>query len=160
MVGTFEALVIALVALLPGATYTWAFEQQAGRWGANVSDRVWRFAGVSTVFLALFMPLFLLAYRELVAAGVLRNGQAVSFWWWPVALAYVGLPWTVGRIAGAALRKRRPWVSALTGPAPSPRAWDHLFTTPRLNGWMLLKLNDGGWLAASGVPRTTPVARR
>jgi hypothetical protein len=50
VIGTFEALLVVIVALLPGATYTWAFELQAGRRGANFSDRVWRFAGSSAVF--------------------------------------------------------------------------------------------------------------
>lgn len=68
MIGTFEALVV-IVALLPGASYTWAFELQAGRRGANFSDRVWRFAGASTVFVSLAMPLLYLGYRKLVVTN-------------------------------------------------------------------------------------------
>lgn len=55
-------------------------------------------------------------------------------------------------------------VQALTGPAPAPRAWDHLFSTPRLTGWVRLELTDGTWLfgawstgdTTSAPGRTTP----
>ncbi len=147
MIGTFEAMLIALVAVMPGAAYTWAFEQQAGRWGANFADRVWRFAGVSSMFLVLALPGLYLAYRDLVVSGDVQAGRPVPIAYWLAAALYMAVPWILGRMAGGALRKRRRWVIALTGPAPSPRAWDHLFTTPQLNGWLLLELKDGAWLA-------------
>lgn len=33
----------------------------------------------------------------------------------------------------------------LNGPDPAPRAWDHVFGTPR-DAWIRLRLNDGTWL--------------
>lgn len=147
MVSTLEALLVALVALLPGAAYTWAFEQQTGRWGANSSDRVWRFAGTSALFVALSLPIFYWAYQDLVLTERLRQGREVPWWVWLIPPAYVAAPWFLGRSTGQAVRRRARWVSFLAGPAPSPRAWDHLFTTPDLNGWLLLRMKDDTWIA-------------
>lgn len=147
MISTFEALLVVVVALLPGATYTWAFELQAGRRGANFSDRVWRFAGSSAVFISLVLPLLYLAYRQLVVTDRLAQGSPIPWWIWTLPPAYVLLPWLIGGLTGAAVRRRRKWVRFLTGPSPSPRAWDHLFTTPGLTGWLLLKMKDSSWIA-------------
>jgi len=108
---------------------------------------VWRFAGASALFASLTLPLFYLGYRKLIVTHRLAEGQAVPWWVWLFPPAYVILPWLLGWMVGSAVRKRRPWVEVLTGPAPSPRAWDHLFTTPELNGWLLLRLKDNTWIA-------------
>ncbi len=77
MLQTLEAVVIAVFAILPGALYTWTFEQQAGRWGATASDRVQRFLGASSVFLAAELPILYEFYRDFMASGVLRRGEAL-----------------------------------------------------------------------------------
>jgi hypothetical protein len=53
---TLQGLVVIILALLPGALYTWAFEQQAGPWGIGLSDRVLRFIGSSALFHAVLAP--------------------------------------------------------------------------------------------------------
>ena len=57
MPDTFQAVAVAVVALLPGALYVWAFERQAGRWGIGLSDRLLRFVGGSALFHAAAAPL-------------------------------------------------------------------------------------------------------
>lgn len=142
MISTFEALLVALLALLPGAGYTWAFEQQAGRWGANFRDRAWRFVGVSAAFGALGLPVLYQVYRELIVSGRLAEGDSLPWWVWILSPIYFAVPWLAGLGVGYGARKRQRWVSLFTGPGPAPRAWDHLFTSPDLNGWILLQLKD------------------
>jgi hypothetical protein len=58
---TFQAAVVIVVALLPGALCVRAFERQAGCYGIGLSDRVLRFIGGSAVLLAVFAgPLYVL----------------------------------------------------------------------------------------------------
>ncbi len=47
MPSTLQALLVAFLAILPGALYTWSFEQQAGRYDATAVDRLQRFLGTS-----------------------------------------------------------------------------------------------------------------
>lgn len=64
MPSTFQAVLVIVVALLPGALYVWAFERQAGRYGIALSDRVLRFVVGSAVLLAVFAsPLYLFQYH-------------------------------------------------------------------------------------------------
>ncbi|MDQ3702084.1 MAG: DUF6338 family protein [Chloroflexota bacterium] len=58
----------------------------------------------------------------------------------------VVVPLALGRIAGRAAYLRKSWVRILTGPSPAPRAWDDLFASPDLTGWLILKLKDGTWV--------------
>lgn len=67
------ALLVLLVAVLPGSVYTWAFERQASRHGVALADRVLRFVGVSAAFALLFAwP----AYGR--GAGSTRGGRSAS----------------------------------------------------------------------------------
>lgn len=140
------ALVIALLAVMPGGLYTWAFEQQAGRWGAQATDRLQRFVGASALFLAVELPLVYEFYRRFGVTRQIADGRALPAWVWLLPIAVVAIPLLLGRLAGRAAYQRKPWVRFLTGPAPAPRAWDHLFAQADLNGWILLKLKDDGWL--------------
>ena len=45
------ALAIILIAVLPGAVYTWAFEREAGAYGVTFADRTLRFLSASVVLL-------------------------------------------------------------------------------------------------------------
>lgn len=146
MPATVIALVIALLALLPGALYVWAFEQQAGSWGVNARDRLQRFAGASAIFLALQMPAIYQCYREFVVTGDLAAGRPLPPLAWAVPALVVLVPFALGRIVGRATYQRRGWARVLTGPAPAPRAWDDLFAQADLSGWVVLRLKAGGWL--------------
>ena len=44
-----QTLLLSVLTVVPGGVYTWAFEQQAGRYGANFGDRVQRFLAVSVL---------------------------------------------------------------------------------------------------------------
>jgi len=146
MPATVTALVIALLGVLPGGLYTWALEQQAGRWGTNATDRLQRFAGASAIFLVLELPLIYECYRRFGVTRQLSEGRALPPWVWLLPIALVAVPLVLGRVAGRAAYQRRGWVRFLTGPSPAPRAWDHLFAQAELNGWLLVKLKGGTWL--------------
>lgn len=161
MIETFQALVVVALAILPGAVFTWAYEQQAGRWGANTSDRLLRFLGASSIFLILALPLLYQGYRELVVTRKLEAGAPLPGAVWFLPLGYVLLPYVAGRLLGAATRSRHPWTRLFTGPAPAPRAWDHLFAAGELTGWIRLRLKDGSWvLGVWGRESTAATALR
>ena len=146
MPSTFEALLLFALGLLPGALYIWAFEQQAGRWGTTAADRLQRFLGASAVFLVLLLPALYGVYRAIIRPGDIVNGSALSWWWWVAAIAFVAVPTIAGRLIGTATRKRSSWVRVITGPAPAPRGWDHLFARADADGWLILRLKSGVWM--------------
>jgi hypothetical protein len=162
--GTLEALTVAVLALLPGAVYTWVYERQVSTSRAGLADRLLRLLGASGAFLALALPGLYQLYRVFVVPGRLVTGDPLPGAVWLLPPAYLLLPAVAGLVVGRAAHARKPWVRLLTGPAPAPRAWDHLFSTPKLTGWVRLKLMDGTWLfgawssgdAASGENRSTP----
>ncbi len=155
MLATLEnAIIFALIAL-PGAAYTWGFEQAVGGWGAGLADRTLRFAGGSAVFGVITAPLTYWFYSGQVASGRFARGQ---FWWpsWPLAIGYVVVPFAVGRLTGRAVQLGRRWPALLHGPGPAPRAWDHLFLTGR-SAYLRIRLKDAaagtdGWIAGIFSP--------
>ena len=46
--------------------YTWAYERDVGAWGANLSDRIFRFVGVSVIFQTLISPLTYWLYAKFI----------------------------------------------------------------------------------------------
>ena len=46
MLGTLGNAIVALLIALPGAGYTWGFEQAVSGWGAGLADRTLRFVAV------------------------------------------------------------------------------------------------------------------
>jgi hypothetical protein len=125
---TFQALLVLVLALLPGALYVWAFERFAGAWGVRFSDRVLRFVEVSAVFHALSAPLTYWLWVDFIDSGKLSSGE-IPLILWAVPLLYVGLPIIAGSAVGSATRKGSGWAKLFTGPEPAPRAWDHLIST-------------------------------
>ena len=130
---TFQAIAVTVLAVLPGALYTWSFEREVGNWGVGLSDRILRFVGFSSIFHAvLALPEWLLwtRYVHHVQGGrvssPIAEGRAPG-WLAIVPLAYVGIPIAVGALAAHAARFRRRWVRLLVGPRPQPLAWDRLF---------------------------------
>ena len=148
MASTLEPLTLLVLGILPGALYTWSFEQQTGRWGSTAADRAQRFLGASAVFLVAELPvLYGVVYRHFVVTGDIREGRALPAWIWLLPLAFVVVPIAVGRVVGRASYRRREWVKFLTGPSPAPRAWDDLFATADLTGWIRLRLKgDNTWV--------------
>jgi hypothetical protein len=147
MPDTFQAVTVFLVALLPGALYTWAFERVAGAWGISLSDRLLRFVGVSVGFQLLWAPALAWLYRDFVVTDKAAAGD-LPLWLWLVAAAYVIVPFAAGTAVGWGTRKRKPWAKAFTGPAPAPRAWDHLFSSEP-DGWIRIRLKTGTWLGGA-----------
>ena len=120
-----SALVAALIAL-PGAGYTWGFEQAVSGWGTGLADRTLRFVAGSAVFAVITAPLSFWIYHGQVASGWLARGQ---LWWpaWPLLIGYVIVPFAVGRITGHAVQAGRWWPRLLVGRRP-PRAHGTTFS--------------------------------
>lgn len=157
MVSTFQALAVALLALLPGASYTFAYERVVGGFGVSLSDRLVRFLAASALFAALFSGPGLLLYRNFVANGQLGWGDVNAVLFELTALAYVLLPTLVGSFMGYGREQGWNWVALLIGDAPEPRAWDYLWR-PGVQGIVRIKLKSGSWLA--GVFGTTSSGQR
>ncbi|HVF73594.1 MAG TPA: DUF6338 family protein [Acidimicrobiales bacterium] len=94
-----EAVAVALVAIVPGATYTWSFERQAGAFGLAAVDRMLRFLTASLAFHLVLGWLEYLAWRTLAGDRLLAGQFAVV---WAAAVVLVGLPlivgWTLGTL--------------------------------------------------------------
>ncbi len=145
MLDTFQAIAVALLALLPGALYVWGFEREAGQWGISAGDRFLRFVAGSAVLHAVFAPVTYWAWNSYIRTGRLSDGN-VSLALWPLVLAYVALPTLVGRFVGVGTWKGRTWARWLTGLNPAPHAWDYVFHQ-RPQGIIRLKLKRGVWIA-------------
>lgn len=156
MISTFQALAVALLAVLPGASYTFAYERVVGGFGSSLSDRLVRFLAASALFGAIFSGPGLLIYQHYVANGSLGRGDVNPWLFQSVALAYVLVPTSVGSFVGFGQRRHWAWVLLLVGTNPEPRAWDHLWR-PGTEGVVRIKLKSGPWLA--GLFATTGSGR-
>lgn len=173
-------LFLFLLAFLPGAAYTWAFERQAGAFGVSFADRSLRFIGSSVLFHVLLAPAEYAVFRLVFADGrTIRTGEFLILW--AGAAVLVGVPHAIGTIVGGLYRTRFRrsehwrWVRARLRPdaedtllrlalghEPAPRAWDHLFSD-RASAYVRVRLKDGTWVAgrfadlsyAGGYPNPT-----
>jgi hypothetical protein len=150
---TFQAVAVTLLAVLPGALYTWSFEREVGNWGVSLSDRVLRFVGFSALFHAvLLFPEYLIwshyihkptstgSYRNLVATG-----DELPWWLFLAPIVYVGVPMAVGFFTARGVFQGRRWPRLLVGPNPQPRAWDRLFwSSPAF--LVRLRLKNDSWV--------------
>ena len=174
---TAQALVIIATAVLPGATYTWSFERQAGAFGVTLADRSLRFISASAVFHLLLAWLEYVAWRVVfVGAPTLTVGRFAVLW--AIVLLLVGLPASTGWTAGVlyASRNQREMyprlraflrlegdagavretqlVQLLLGRAPAPRAWDFLFGSNPA-GYVRVQLKgDGSWVGGVFGPKS------
>jgi hypothetical protein len=156
MISTFQALAGVVLALLPGAAYTFAYERVAGPFGITLSDRLVRFLAASAVFHAVLAGPELLLYRHLVATGRLGRGDVNWLLFAVLALGYVVLPTAAGTLVG--MGGRRNWRGLrLLAHTPEPRAWDYLWRLG-VPGVVRMRLKSGTWLA--GVYGTTATGRR
>ena len=146
MISTFQALLVALLALLPGASYTFAYERVVGGFGVSLSDRLVRFLAASAVFAAALSGPGLVAYRELVVTGRLGRGDLDVLPFWLAAVGYVVLPTAAGTFLGLGQRAGWRWVAFVVGRAPEPRAWDYVWRRRRLRALVRLRLKSGRWL--------------
>jgi len=143
---SFEDAAVLLVALFPGALYIWLFERMTGRWGVGLSDRIFRFVGVSAIIHAVLAPASSWLWTSKLPA--VSAGEFNPLWLWLVAALYVATPLVIGTVVGVAARGRSEWTRWLTGPDPAPRAWDYLFQGER-DGWVRVKLKSGPWIGGA-----------
>jgi len=177
---TVIGLIIVVVAVLPGAAYTWALERQIGSWGQTLADRTLRFITVSLGFHLALAWLEYLIYRWALVEPLrhhrLEVGQFAAAWA-GVALL-VSVPALVGAVLGglyASRVSRSGWqrirrrlspageskvLQVVLGRSPSPRAWDDFFSeSPTC--YLRIRTPDGTLIAgrfaarsyASGFPQ-------
>lgn len=156
-VTTFEAIAVALVALLPGGLYVWGFERQVGNWGIGLSDRLFRFFGTSALFHAVIAPVTYWLWATQFRTGGAGVARPLPLWLWPIILAYVAMPFIGGDRVGLATRNGQGWARLLTGPDPAPRAWDYFFAS-RPDGWVRLRLKSGVWIGGAYAPSDRGIA--
>jgi Family of unknown function (DUF6338) len=175
---TWVAVLVVVVAVLPGSTFTWAYERQASAFGVTFADRTLRFIAISLIFhLVLGWPEYAL-YRLASRGSSVGTTQFAAGW--AAAVCLVMIPAGLGTILGglyATRNTREGWSWArkcLTvererwllrmglGRTPAPRAWDDLFSDRPLV-YLRVRTQDGSWLAgrfanasyAGGFPNTT-----
>jgi len=160
---TIPGLFLIVLAVLPGAAYTWGVERQAGSFGAQLSDRVLRFVGASLVFGVVLSWSLLGIYRWLIKGTDPTSVGAFVGLWLSVVLV-TALPFVCGLVVGGLYSTRgeragwfgiRRWLStrreqqlvqALLGRTPAPRAWDDYFSD-RPNAYLRVRTHEGTWLA-------------
>ncbi|WP_410644246.1 DUF6338 family protein [Amycolatopsis sp. lyj-346] len=146
MIATFQGLLVAVLALLPGAAYTFALERVTTGYGVSFSDRLVRFLAASAVMHAILAAGEYWVYRYLIAEHRLVNGTANLWLLQGLAVGYVLTPILVGSVVGRGHKKHKKWAILLVGAAPEPRAWDYLWRhTAR--AIVRIKMKSGGWLA-------------
>jgi hypothetical protein len=146
MLSTFQALLVAVLALLPGAFYTFTYERVVGSFGLTTSDRLVRFFAASATFHLLFAGVELLLYRDLIVTGDLRAGRVNPVWFEVGAVLYILIPAAAGNVVGYGKKRGWRWAVWLVGKAVEPRAWDYLWQ-PGVQAIVRLKLKSGYYLA-------------
>ncbi|ORW07207.1 DUF6338 family protein [Mycobacterium kyorinense] len=162
MVTTFQALLVAIIAVLPGAVYTLARESHGASWAWRKTDAatlIFRFLATSAAFQALLAPATYYAYRHVVLTGATAPDE-LPWTWWAAIAAYITIPYLVGvwmedsrdwkpssrRVIGWPKNAVKRTLAFISGTDPEPRAWDRLFSTDR-TGYITLKLKGGEWKA-------------
>jgi hypothetical protein len=138
--------------------YTTALANRGASWAwpkTDATSQVIRFLGTSAVFHAIFAPVTYCAYRQLFANHALNSGGDVRWYWWPILLLYLLVPyvwgeWTVRSrkwdAESCRLKRYFKWfVGLYTAATPEPRAWDWLFARPDLTGIVRMQLANGEW---------------
>ncbi len=142
MISTFQALVVALVAVLPGAAYLFAYEREGGSYSVGLSDRLVRFLAASAAMHALLAAGSYWLYRHAIVSGDLHAGRSPLWAVEAAALAYVALPTAAGLTVGRGRRKGARWAVLLVGDSPEPRAWDYLWSSAP-SGFVRARLKSG-----------------
>lgn len=150
---TYQALAVTLLAVLPGAVYTFTLERWTGAFGVSFADRLIRFTAASAVFAALFAGPAYVIYRDQILSGRVRDGQVDPLSLELVALAYIVVPAGCGTLVGWGRRHGQRWTEIVLGESPEPRAWDFLWRHGR-QGVVRAKMTSGAWLG--GLYGTLP----
>lgn len=148
VVTTFQALGVALLALLPGASYTFAYERIVGKFGATLADRLVRFLAASAAFMAILSGPGLLIYRHVIVPGRLAHGDVNWLEFEVCAVAYVLIPTVAGTIVGHGYRNNWKALRWFTSTHVEPKAWDYLWTRGSV-GVVRLRTKTGIWLGGT-----------
>lgn len=152
MIGTFQALLVVMVAVLPGAAYNFAYERVFGSFGDTVADRLTRFLSASAVMHALVAGLTYTGYLKLIKSGDLARGAVHAWIVEGIAVAYVLIPIALGAFVGYGLTKRWPPFLFLFGKDHETRAFDWLWRQGK-DGIVRISLTNDRWIA--GIFATT-----
>lgn len=149
MIETGEALLVAVVLVLPGLVYEAGIERSVGYWRTSFTDRLWRFFLHSAVLqLGFIAPSGYLIWREILGGASLSTaslGQLSAAW--AITLATLLTVFVAGVVVGEAVSRRESWTKWLVGTDPAPQAWDYLFSTQKLTGYVRVLTTSGRWLA-------------
>ncbi len=156
---TAVGLVIALVAVLPGAVYVWAYERESTARGVTLADRTLRFIAASVVLhLLLAWPAYGLYRWAIYRTDVVGAGQFAVLWLCLLLITLV--PYGTGTVLGglyATRSTRNGWqrlrrllsadhearlLRVVLGRDPAPRAWDQLFSE-RPTAYLRVRTTDG-----------------
>lgn len=137
---------MALPALLPGASYTFAYERVAGAYGVTLSDRVVRFLAASAVLGSLAAGPAYLLYRHWISSGRLARGDVGAWLIELTALGYVAVPFVAGSLVGTGAKYGWKWLGFFIGGSHEPRAWDFVWR-PGMRAVVRIKLKSESWLA-------------
>jgi hypothetical protein len=141
---TLAALGVAVLAVLPGAAYVFAFESRVGPLKTRAPDRIIRFLAASAAFHAVFAGLTYQLYRTQILTGRVADGTANPWLIELAAVLYVFLPSAIGFWVGSAYRRGSRWTRRLAG-SWQPRSWDYVFTAKEV-AYIRLKLKSGPWI--------------
>jgi Family of unknown function (DUF6338) len=154
MVDTFQGVAVFVLAILPGALYIWGIESVTGAWGLNFADRVLRFIAFSAIIQVLLLPLTYWFWVRYVKVGYFAQGKPLHLSMVESGIAYVIVPYILGRIVGRGVGANNSIALALAGRRPgAPRAWDQLFREAA-RGWVVLKLTSGTYLGGVYLGRS------
>lgn len=161
MVGTFQALGVVLLAIVPGAALTFSYENHAGTLPGDTNDRLLRFLIGTALVFPFTAILGAWAYARVLHVPVpdspgdfhnrLSHPTDLSPLWTLVPLLYIVVPWGAGVLAG----KGWLWLSrkgATTHRAamiPSRLAAFHVEFLRQQPGakHVTMKLRSGEWVA-------------
>ncbi|MDO9378649.1 MAG: DUF6338 family protein [Nocardioidaceae bacterium] len=146
MIGTFQAVVVFLLAFLPGASYTYAFERVVGPYGVRLGDRLLRFLVVSAVFHTLFLWGEVKIYRAWVESGALVSGGVPARDLWAAAGVYLLIPISAGLLIGNGTRHEWRVITFIFGANPQPTAWEYVWTQGK-SVMVRARLKSGCWVA-------------
>lgn len=80
VIPTFQALLVAILAILPGASLPFAYERQVERFGAAQSpDRLVRLLAASAMFQALYSGPELLLYQKFVVTNGYSRASSTGY---------------------------------------------------------------------------------
>jgi hypothetical protein len=154
ILSTFQALAVALLAVIPGAAYVFTLESRLGSFKSSLADRSTRLLAASAVFIALFSaPLYVL-YRHYITSHLLQSGHASALAIELIALGYLAIPFCCALVVALGVRRRWPLFNVLWSESSEPRAWDYAWNSR--SAIIRLRLKSGTWLGGNFIGSEWP----